>query len=240
MTKSSIPHLLGGHKRHAQSAVLVLHGGREHSTMATSPFQLSYLRMLDMYAGLRQQSQSCAVYLLRYRMRGWNPGHGVPDPVADARWALEQISDRHGDIPIGLLGHSMGGRVAFAIAGDPRVVGICGLAPWLPPHEPLPPARAGIRYVIAHGTSDRMTSPPLSLSYARRLRASGGEVARYEFEGGRHALLDQPALWHQFAVRTTLGLVGDRPLPRAIETAFDDGQSSGLDGALSTALASAD
>jgi pimeloyl-ACP methyl ester carboxylesterase len=204
--------------------------------MTTSPFQLSYLRMLDLYAGLRRQSRSCAVYLLRYRLRGWNPSHGVPDPVSDARWALDQISDQHPDVPIGLLGHSMGARTGFAIAADPRVVGVCALAPWLPQHEPLPPVRPDARYVIAHGTSDRMTSPALSRLYAQRLRAAGSRVARFEFEGGRHALLDQPALWHQFAVKATLGLVGDRPLPPAIEAALDDGVDGDLGRALSSAL----
>ncbi len=240
MTKQTIPHLHGGGGgRQAQSAVLVLHGGREHGTMATSPFQLSYLRMLDMYAGLRRQSRSCAVYLLRYRLRGWNSAHGVPDPVLDARWALERIAADHGDVPIGLLGHSMGARTAFAVCDDPRVVGVCALAPWLPEREPLPPVRGGARYVIAHGTSDRMTSPLLSMRYARRLREAGSQAARFEFDGGKHALLDEPALWHQFAVRTTLGLVGDRPLPAAIEAALDGDLNPGLDLALSSALTAA-
>lgn len=216
-------HLRGGAEGGAaDSAVLVLHGGREHGTMTTSPFQLSYLRMLDMYAGLRRQSRSSAVYLLRYRVRGWNSGRGVPDPVIDARWALSAITERHPGVPIGLLGHSMGARTAFSVADHPSVVGVCALAPWLPQHEPLPPVRTGIRYVIAHGTSDRMTSPPLSKAYAMRLRTAGSPVARFEFEGAKHALLDSPALWHHFAVRTTLGLVGDRPMPPAIAAALAD------------------
>jgi acetyl esterase/lipase len=232
------PHLTGGRRSGSvDSAVLVLHGGREHGTMPTSPFQLSYLRMLDMYAGLRRQSRASAVYLLRYRLRGWNSGSGVPDPVADARWALDQISAKHDGVPIGLLGHSMGARVAFAVASDPRIVGVCALAPWLPQNEPLPPSREGRRYVIAHGTSDRMTSPQLSTLYARRLRAAGSQVARFEFEGAKHALLDEPALWHQFAVQTTLGLVDDRPLPPAVAAALNADDGSGLSLALSSALA---
>jgi hypothetical protein len=237
MATTGGPFLRAGKRDGADRAVLVLHGGRERGTMPTSPFQLSYLRMLDMYAGLRRQSRSCAVYLLRYRLRGWNLGDGVPDPVSDARWALDQISARHGDAPVGLLGHSMGARAAFAVADDPRVVGVCALAPWLPPHEALPPERDGVRYVIAHGTSDRMTSPELSKLYAARLRTAGSRVARFEFEGGKHALLDQPGLWHRFAVRTTLGLVGDRPLPPAIAAALDQQSAADLGQALSSALA---
>lgn len=222
------PFLTGGGRADAASAVLIFHGGREHSTTRTSRTQTSYLRMLDFYLGLRRQSRSCATYLVRFRLRGWNPEREVPDPVADARWAIDEVARRHPDAALGLLGHSMGGRTAFAVSGDPRIVGVCALAPWLPTNEPLAEARAGIRFVIAHGTSDRMTSAPLSLVYAEQLRAAGADVARFEFPGARHALLDAPALWHRFAVRTTLGLVGDAPLPGPVAAQFDTRAASDL------------
>lgn len=193
--------------------MLILHGGQEESRSPTSPFQSSYVRMLDFYWGLRKASQHSAVYLLRFRRRGWNATFGTPDPIVDARWALHELERRHPAAPVAILGHSMGGRTAFAVAVHPNVVGICALAPWLPENEPLPPARTAQRLVIAHGTSDRLTSALLSRAYAQRLREAGQSVARFELPGGRHALLDRPTLWHAFAVRTTLGLVGDRPLP---------------------------
>src|SRR6478736_1187625 len=127
MTTDQVAGLRGGAPHRVEtvtSAVLVLHGGQEHNIQPTTAGQLSVVRMLDMYVGLRRQSRGAAVYRLRHRVRGWNvgtTGRVEPDPVVDARWALDQISDRHGDMPIGLLGHSMGGRTAFAIAGDPRV-----------------------------------------------------------------------------------------------------------------------
>jgi len=218
------PRLRGG--RHGSvtgtPAVLILHGGRESSTTPTTGLQLSYLRMLDMYTGLRRQAKDSAVYLLRYRVRGWNPTSPTPDPVADTRWALERISALHGDEPIALLGHSMGARTAFAVADHPQVIGVCALAPWLPQGEALPPVRPTARFVIAHGTADQMTSAALSKVYARRLRSAGAVVARFEFPGAGHALLDDPVLWHRFAVRTTLGLVGDGPLPPAIVAALGD------------------
>lgn len=236
MTPSRQPHLQGGN-HDADRAILVLHGGREHGTMPTSITQLSYLRMLDLYAGLRHRSRSTAVYLLRYRVRGWNPGKPVPDPVVDARWALDQISARHPLAPIALLGHSMGGRTAFAVSDHPQVVGVCGLAPWLPPGEPLPRVTGSAAYVLAHGTADKMTSPALSHAYARRLRAAGGRVARFELPDAKHAMLDQPALWHRFAVGTTLGLVGDGPLPTAVANQLDVADHDGsLDLPLAEAL----
>ncbi len=226
MTSDQVATLHGGAPRHVDevtSVVLVLHGGQEHSLEPTTWRQLSVVRMLDMYVGLRRRSRGAAVYRLRHRVRGWNPdttGGGEPAPVVDARWALDQISERHGGVPIGLLGHSMGGRTAFTVAGDPRVVGVCALAPWLPAGEPLVSARPDQRFVIAHGTSDRMTSASASLLYAERLRAGGATVARFELDGAGHALLDKPFLWHRFAVTVPLGLVGDRPLPDAVAAAL--------------------
>ncbi len=208
--------------------MLVLHGGREHGTQPTSSLQLSYLRMLDFTWGLRKQASGCAVYVMRYRVRGWNPGQGRPDPVVDAHWALDQIQERHPGVPVAMLGHSMGGRTAFAAAGRDDVVGVCGLAPWLPQGEPLPPVRAAQRFVIAHGSSDRMTSSPLSKEYAERLARAGHRVARFELPGARHAMLDRPRLWHRFAVQTTLGLVGDRALPSGVEAALEPAGGAGF------------
>jgi acetyl esterase/lipase len=217
------PGLRGGPvgKGRPTSVALVLHGGQETSNVRTSSRQLSYVRMLDFYSSLRRRSAGCAIYLLRYRVRGWNADGRTADPVVDARWALDRIRMEHPGLPIALLGHSMGGRTAFAVADQPDVVGVCTLAPWLPDHEPVPPVRGALRLVIAHGTSDRMTSSPLSRQYAEMLRVAGHAVARFELAGARHALLGSHRLWRSFAVRTTLGLVGDGPLPWGVAAALD-------------------
>lgn len=221
MTETRSLSLRGGRKG-ARSAVLVLHGGRERSHMPTSPWQLSYVRMFDMYFGLRKAAPQCAVYLLRYRFRGWNAEHGTPDPVSDALWALDRIGEDVPGGPVALLGHSMGGRAAFAVANHPSVVGVCGLAPWLPANEPLPQRlRNDQRFVIAHGTLDRMTSPPQSLLYAARLRRAGAATARFELAGARHAMLDHPALWRSFAIQTTLGLLGETTMPAGVIRALE-------------------
>lgn len=228
MTETRSLSLRGGRKG-ARSAVLVLHGGRERSQMPTSPWQLSYIRMFDMYFGLRKAAPQPAVYLLRYRFRGWNAEHGTPDPVSDALWALDRIGADVGDGPVALLGHSMGGRTAFAVSSYPSVVGVCGLAPWLPGHEPLPHVlRADQRFVIAHGSRDRMTSAPQSLLYAARLRRAGAAAARFELAGARHAMLDQPSLWRDFAIRTTLGLLGEAAMPAGVARALSGVAHTGL------------
>lgn len=228
MPADSPPYLRGGRRGRVDSAVLVLHGGQEESLLATGRLQASYLRMLDFYYGLRQRSHRSAVYLLRYRSRGWNARYGPPAPLTDARWALERIVNQHPNVPVALLGHSMGGRVAVALAAEPSVAGVCALAPWLPPGEPLPVPPSTARFVLAHGTADRVTSSAASAAYAERLRADGSAVARFELLHGRHALLDDPRLWHRFAVLTTLGLAGDRPLPVGVTRALDDGDGTAL------------
>jgi dienelactone hydrolase len=236
-TAADSPYLRGG-RDGASRAVLILHGGREHGHMPTSSRQLSYLRMFDMYWGLRHASADVAVYRLRFRVRGWNASQPVPDPVRDAWYALDEIARRQPGAPIAILGHSMGGRTAFAVANHPSVVGVCGLAPWLPEGEPLPGDLDRASYVIAHGTADRTTSAPLSLEYARRLRAAGGRVARFDLPGARHAMLDHPALWRRLAVGTTLGLVGAAHLPPAVAAAFarsPDSSSDDLAADLTTA-----
>lgn len=234
MPASGSPFLSGGlpaARGTARSAVLVLHGGREVSVQPTSSTQSAVLRMLDMYVGLRRLSTSAAIYLLRYRVRGWNcdgPGTARPAPVVDARWALDEITGRHGDVPVAVLGHSMGGRAAFTVADDSRVAGVCALAPWLPTGEPLPKTHDGQRFVLAHGTADRTTSAAGSLNYARRLRAAGSSVARFELVGGRHALLDRPWLWHRFAVEVSLGLAGDGSLPASVTAALESADAATL------------
>ncbi len=229
------PVLIGGPvgRGPTTSVALVLHGGREIGTMPTTRTQTSYLRMLDFVWGLRRRSTGCAIYRLRYRVRGWNPDQVMPDPVQDAHWALDQLAERHTGVPMALLGHSMGGRTAFAVSGREEVTGVCGLAPWLPEGEPLPPTvRPEQRFVIAHGTSDRMTSSPLSREYAARMRAAGHRVARFELPGARHALLDRPGLWRSFAVRTTLGLVDDAPMPPGVAAALGTTSTDDFDLAL--------
>ncbi len=229
MTDTHSISLRGGRKG-ARRAVLVLHGGSERNLMPTSRWQLSYIRMIDMYAGLRRAaSRDCAVYLLRYRVRGWNADGGEPDPVCDARWALDRITHDHPGASVAMLGHSMGGRTAFAVADHPAVVGLVGLAPWLPANEPVVGLRSGQRFLIAHGTADRMTSAPLSKAYAARLRAAGLRVARFELDGARHAMLDDASLWRRFAVATSLGLVGDRPLPPGTAAALNVSGTAALD-----------
>jgi dienelactone hydrolase len=197
-------HLVAGRHR-PEAIVLVLHGGREASLDPVSASQLAVLRLVP-FAGLiaRRGGGRVAVARLRYQVRGWNAQPGrQPAPVADAQWALRQLAERFGPLPIGLVGHSMGGRTAMRIGGEQQVRGVVGLAPWLPPGEPVEQL-VDRQVLLVHGTADRMTDPRQSSAFADRLQAAGGVVSLVRIEGGRHAMLRRARLWHELAAQFVL------------------------------------
>lgn len=173
------------------SLALVLHGGRARSFAPATAHQLTAVRMIPFARSLRRAGLT--VWSLGYRYRGWNGPEA--SPVPDARWALDEVRHRHGDIPVVLIGHSMGGRTALRVAGDPLVRGVAALAPWLPDGEPI---TAGCPLLITHGTHDRVTEPAASRAYAERARAIT-EVEFVAVPGENHALLRRPAYWHRLA-----------------------------------------
>lgn len=197
-----------------RAVVLVLHGGKANSSVPTRPSQLSVLRMLPLASALQRAGaeSGVAVWLLRNRVRGWN-GRDL-SPVADARWALDQIRDEHGDLPVSLVGHSMGGRAALRVAGDPSVRGVVALAPWLPPDEPVEPV-TGRRVVILHGTRDRWTDPDGSLEYARRAESVAAELRIVLIRGVGHPMLRRVSLWHALTSLFALEAVTDRTVAAA-------------------------
>jgi pimeloyl-ACP methyl ester carboxylesterase len=97
-------------------AVLVMHGGTSRPTNPmVSPAQLSLLRMLPIAHRIaRVDRRKLAVFRLLNSARGWDIDH---TPVHDARWALDQITERLSARPTCLVGHSLGGRAALLTAG---------------------------------------------------------------------------------------------------------------------------
>jgi len=172
----------------ARAVVLVLPGGRAVDTTASQRGP-AYLRMVPFTWSIARatRGREVAVWLLRYRVRGWNGD--AQDPVLDARWALAQARQRHPGARIVLVGHSMGARVALRLANEPDVAGVCALAPWIEPDDPeVPPTNATV--LIAHGDHDRVTDPAASMAYAARIGASFVPVP-----GEVHGLLRRPLFW---------------------------------------------
>jgi dienelactone hydrolase len=132
---------------------------------------------------------------VRYRVRSWRR---LDDCVDDLRDGM----DAAGDVPLALLGFSMGGAVATRAAGDARVTDVIGLAPWLPDALDVSPL-AGRRLTVVHGSFDRNVpfvpgvSPALSRRGFERALAAGATGDYHLVRGGLHAL----------AVRGRRGLV---------------------------------
>lgn len=163
------------------AAVVVLHGGREHSREVSRGWHLAALRMRPVLraAVAATDRQDVLVGEVRYRYRGWN---ATADPVHDTVRALDELRRTVGEVPVTLVGHSMGGRAALRAAADPAVRGVLALAPWCPPGEPVDHL-GGKRIVVLHGDRDRVTDPgsPPSTSDGhggrRRRRASSSSAA---------------------------------------------------------------
>lgn len=190
-----------------RAVAVVLPGGRADSLDPTHPRHLSGVRMIPFARMLNRcgATAGLAVWSVRYRVRGWN-GEEM-SPVADVRWVLEQVRESHGDVPLALIGHSMGGRTAVRVADHPNVVGVVALAPWLPKSEPVEQLR-GRRLLIAHGTLDRVTSPRASERFAARAEGVAGDVTFVAVRGETHAMMLRPALWHRLATDHALASLG--------------------------------
>ncbi len=213
-----VPHLrIAGDNLIAEAVVLLLHGGSPDSFAPVRAYDPAVLRMLPFGRSMvRAGRERIALATLRYAVRGWN---GVQrSPLEDARWAIDQIGERFGDLPIGLIGHSMGGRVALRVADhvgrSGGVRSVAALAPWLPEGEPAP-ALDHQMLLLAHGTADRTTDPVRTFELAAKLAAEGVDVELVKFPGARHSMLFPARPWHDlvagFMARTLLAPALDGP-----------------------------
>jgi pimeloyl-ACP methyl ester carboxylesterase len=195
----------------ASAVVLVLHGGRSASRQPTTAVQLAVLRMRPVAAAVGRAVSGSATVVCRPRfpLRGWNGAQAAP--VSYLAQLLEQIPARYGQVPVVLIGHSMGARAALRIAGHPLVTAVGALAPWLPAGEPVSQL-AGRRVLLAHGTADQVTSPPATWRYADQAAAvPTARVTAIAVRGGDHAMLRRAGLWHDLAAEFTRAALGLPP-----------------------------
>lgn len=213
------PELVGYGGDASTGAVLVLPGGFVRGRGRYWRFVEMELR--NLFPLLTGDSGGPAVHLLRYRCRGWNGDRA--DTAVDARWALTRIAEQHGDVPVAVVGNSLGGRAAFRVAGHPQVAAVAGVAPWLPDLEGVEDL-AGRRVLIIHGERDRTgAGAHRSLAYAERARSFVPDLARLEVPGEGHYLLRRSAdVWAATAgfIREALELEAPPPpLAQALERA---------------------
>ena len=204
------------------AVVVVLHGGQEHSTEPATRWYPAYWRMVP-FARSLSRVPGLGVWSVLNTVKGWND----LDPVTDARRVLEAVHRDRPGLPVVLVGHSMGGRVALRVADDPAVAGVCALAPWTPADEPVDQL-AGRTVLIAHGDRDRTTDPALSYAYAERAKAVTDAVARFDVRGEAHALLRRYGEWTRLVRRFTLGVLGVTPMDRDIAEALAKPLPDGL------------
>ena len=215
------PRLLPTRTPHRPTAVvLVMHGGasRRDST-AVSPTQLSVLRMVPIARRIARAGQGrLAVFRLLNSTRGWDTRH---TPVDDVAWALGQLRERFGqDLPVCLVGHSLGGRAAILSADRPGVRSVVALAPWLYESDGGTSVPADRQVLIVHGSEDRVASPRRSAVVAEALRRST-QVGYVRIIGGEHAMLRHGRVFDRTAAEfATATLLGDRPGP-PVSTVLD-------------------
>ncbi|MFD7734782.1 alpha/beta fold hydrolase [Kitasatospora phosalacinea] len=196
----------------ARSVLLVLHGGRPESLARQPRLGLARLRMRAFGAAVRRlvADPSLTVVEVKYRYRGWNGGHA--HPATDARRALREIASRAPGAKVVLLGHSMGGRAALAVAGHPHVLGAVLLAPWCQPADPVEHLR-GRRLAVLHDPSDRVTSAEDSRAFAARARHAGADVRFVAMPRGGHAMISGAGAWQRLAARSVTAILAGEPLP---------------------------
>jgi pimeloyl-ACP methyl ester carboxylesterase len=181
-------------------AVVCVNGGQASEVEGTWSASLEWLvgRLAPQFPGLTFAE-------VRYRIKSWKR---LDDCVADARAAIREVGAER----TLLLGFSMGGAVSIAAADEPSVVGVLGLAPWIPDRLSLEPLR-GKRFDVLHGSLDRWLPgiPGVSAASSRRgferIQAFGVE--------GTYVLI--PGALHGIALRAHWGR--PVPLPRAGEWA---------------------
>ena len=187
--------------------MLVLHGGASRpGRSAVSPAQLSVQRMVPIARRIARAGRGrVAVLRLLNTHRGWDTTH---TPIDDVTWALAQLRERYGDVPVGLVGHSLGGRAALLAGALPGVRCVVALNPWVYPTDRAD--LTGRTVLVVHGTADRVADPGRARVVASAI-AEHTDVTFVPVEGGKHAMLRRGATFERTATDFVLSsLLGAR------------------------------
>ncbi|MFD3329480.1 alpha/beta hydrolase [Streptomyces sp. NPDC058701] len=140
--------------------------------------------------------------------------HGGDAPREEqARWAVDEVVRRYGDVPVCLAGYGAGGLAALRAAGHEAVNSVLAMAPCLPEagaaaQAPEPVKHlAGRRVLIVHGTNDARSDPEASFLLAARAKKANRATCRFEVHSDGHGLREHQAEVVALAVDFALGSV---------------------------------
>jgi pimeloyl-ACP methyl ester carboxylesterase len=182
------------------TAVVCVNGGQGGLVEGTWSASLEWL-----VGKLAPRFPDLAFAEVRYRIKSWKR---LDDCIDDARAAVREVGAER----TLLLGFSMGGAVSIGAADEPSVIGVLGLAPWIPERMSVDTLR-GKRFDVLHGSLDRYLPgiPGVSASSSRR----GFERIQGLGVPGTYSLI--PGGLHGIALRARSGR--PIPLPRGREWA---------------------
>jgi dienelactone hydrolase len=172
----------------ADRAVVCVNGGQGREVEGTWSASIEWL-----VQRLAPKLPELGFAEVRYRVKSWRR---LESCVEDARAAVYEV----GAPRVALLGFSMGGAVSIAIAGEPQVEEVVGLAPWIPDQLDVSTLRRK-RLTVVHGALDRWFPgiPGVSASHSRK----GFDRARERGAEGRYVLI--PGALHGIALRSPRG-----------------------------------
>jgi dienelactone hydrolase len=172
----------------AERAVVCVNGGQSREVEGTWSASVEWL-----VQRLAPKLPELGFAEVRYRVKSWRR---LESCVEDARAAVYEV----GAPRVALLGFSMGGAVSIAIAGEPQVEEVVGLAPWIPDQLDVSTLRRK-RLTVVHGALDRWFPgiPGVSASHSRK----GFDRARERGVEGRYVLI--PGALHGIALRSPRG-----------------------------------
>ena len=155
-------------------AVVCVNGGQHREVEGTWSASVEWL-----VGQLAPRLPGLAFAEVRYRVKSWKR---LESCVEDVRAAVYEVGAQR----VALLGFSMGGAVSIAVASEPRVAEVVGLAPWIPDELDVSSLR-GKRLTVVHGSLDRWLPgiPGVSSSHSRK----GFDRARERGADGRYVLI---------------------------------------------------
>jgi pimeloyl-ACP methyl ester carboxylesterase len=177
--------------REATAVVLVLHGGAVDGREPNFPWSHNVARLVPFARSLARADGRLAVARVRFRYRGWNGTEAAP--LVDARWALEQVRAAYPGVPVAVVGHSMGGRVALHLGAEPEVRLVVALAPWVEAGDARP--ASGCRTVVVHGDRDVICGLSRSRRMVEQMVGQGQAATLVRVARSDHAMLVRAPLW---------------------------------------------